>query len=183
MLSNLHWKFRLFLFCQLTALLKYATGQKRGGTGDVLPKEGLAGETAMATIVDVSHCRVPADPTQDLPVAPCARAVSRSHRLPNQSCTVDVEWRSLDLLLCWRFSTSNPSTSTLTLAPLLRLPGGQARQVVHIPWCRRTLTPHWQLEVEVSVHGEVAAEGGILVAGVAGHQLPGRLRPMLRQWD
>ena len=28
LLSNLHWKFRLFLFCQLTALLKYTTGQK-----------------------------------------------------------------------------------------------------------------------------------------------------------
>ena len=28
LLSNLHWKLRLFLFCQLTALLKYATGQK-----------------------------------------------------------------------------------------------------------------------------------------------------------
>ena len=31
LLSNLHWKFRLFLFCQLTALLKYATGQNQEG--------------------------------------------------------------------------------------------------------------------------------------------------------
>ena len=134
----------------------------------------------MATVVNMSHSRVPTDPAEDLPVPPCAWAVSRPHRLSNESGTVDVEGWPLDLLLGWRLCTSHPSTSTLTLAPLLRLPGGQSRQVVHIPWCGRTLTPHGQLKVKVSVHGEVPAEGGILVAGVAGHQLPGR-RPMLRQ--
>ena len=58
LLSNLHWKLRLFLFCQLTALLKYATGQKgtEDDTDDLLPKECLAGEAAVATIVDMSHC-------------------------------------------------------------------------------------------------------------------------------
>ena len=147
----------------------------------MLPKERLAGEAAVATVVDVSHCRVPADPTKNLPVSPCAWAASRPHRIPNEGCTVDVEGRSLDLFLGWRLSSTNPSTSTLTLAPLLRLSGSQTRQVVHIPWRGWSLTPHRQLEVKVSVHGEVAAEGGILVAGVAGHQLPGRLRPMLRQ--
>ena len=147
-------------------------------TGDVLPKERLAGEAAVATVVDMSHCRIPADPAQDLPVPPCAWAWA--HRLPNESGTVDVEGWPLDLLLAQRLCTSDPSTATLTLASLLGLPAGQARQVVHIPWCGRTLTPHGQLKVKVSVHGEVPAEGGILVAGVAGHQLPGR-RPMLRQ--
>ena len=135
----------------------------------------------MATVVDMSHCRVPTDPAKNLPVSPCAWAASRPHRIPYEGCTVDVEGRSLlDLLLGWRLtsSSSNPPTSTLTLAPLLlRLSGGQTRQVVHIPWqCgRSSLTPHRQLEVKVGVHGEVAAEGGVLVAGVAGHQLAGRL--------
>ena len=180
LLSNLHWKFRLFLFCQLTALLKYATGQEGTENGDVLPKERLAGETTVATVVNMSHSRVPTDPAEDLAVPPCAWAAP--HRLPNQGSSVDVEGRALDLLLGGRLGlASNTSTATLSLASLLRLASGQTSQVVHIPWRGRTLTPHWQLEVKVCVHGEVAGEGGILVAGVVGHQ--GCLPPMLRQWD
>ena len=129
----------------------------------MLPKERLAGEAAVTTVVDVSHCRVPTDPAEDLSVSPCAWAASRPHRIPNEGCTVDVEGRSLDLLLGWRLSSTNPPTSTLTLAPLLRLSGSQTRQVVHIPWRGRSLTPHRQLEVKVGVHGEVSAEGRVLV--------------------
>ena len=160
----------------------WSGGDREKDIGDVLPKERLAGETTVATVVNMSHSRVPTDPAEDLAVPPCAWAAP--HRLPNQGSSVDVEGRALDLLLGLRLGlASNTSTATLSLASLLRLASGQTSQVVHIPWRGRTLTPHWQLEVKVCVHGEVAGEGGVLVAGVVGHQLPGSLPPMLRQWD
>ena len=133
----------------------------------MLPKECLAGETAVSSVVNVSHCRVSTDPAEDLTVPPgVGRDAPCADGLPDQGGCVDVQGRSWNFFLRRGLCTTTTSTATFPLAALLRLPGSHepGGQVEHVPRCRRALTtPHGQLEVKVGVHREVSAEGRVLV--------------------